>query len=1055
MKILNYYFLKNSCRPINKVLICLVLFLGTFLMSMAQIPIKGKILDENDSPMAGVSILIKGTTTGTVTNIDGEFSLQANEGDVLVINMVGYLTEEIPITAATGSINLKLSPDLIGLEQVVVVGYGTQRKGDLTAAISNVNADEFVKGSVKDMGQLLQGKVAGLNITTPDGNPSSSSQITLRGQVSIGTNSDVLIIIDGVPALSEKNQDGYSQSVDPLKLVAPQDIENITVLKDGSASAIYGARGNNGVIIITTKQGKKNQGLSLEYNTQVSTEFVSKRSDMLDADDFMRMQYDTLPGGENILKLIQPVENPTKTDWFKEITRTPFSQMHNLTIRGGKENTGYVANLNYNKAQGIFIKSQVENLKARFNINQSMFDDKLTLSAGILSGFKNDPTIDPGLAYRNSLTRNPTDRVKDDEGNWQERDGFQYYNPVSILNEETSMSKERYNWLNGSVTYNPIKGLYLKLMVGHNTWNMNWSDYQTLKHFESLKNGHNGIAKQESQNTTDKLLEYTMEYTKMFGNHTVTLLGGYSYSDHVWERTYMQNENFPSDIFGYNNIGQGAALVSGKNVEMTSEKNSHKLIGFFGRINYNFSNKYLLQASIRHEGSSKFGANNKWGNFPSFQAGWRVKNESFLKDIGFISELKLRFGYGVTGEVPNESYLSLSTIEYDANRYFYYNGNWLASMKFTQNANPDLRWEKKTEYNYGIDWGVFNSRLSGSFDIYNRLTSDLLYNYAVPVPPNRADHTWANVGSMRNKGVEVLLNVIPVQRPNFEWTSTFSFSANKNKLESLEDANYKLSGKYLSGGYTGDPIQMSTHRMYVGQPVGDIYGYKVVGYYATTYKKNKKAYDTLAYWNIDRPEIKEILDGEGNVVQAAQEADTVKYSSRKDGDIQKLGNGIPKYFMSWSNTVRYKNFDLTFSLRGAFGFQILNFERMFYDSPNASSNTLKSAYKRYKTEYVDENDNIQYGYYMLGETGAVTSLYVENGDYLKIDNITLGYNFQPKKTQIIKSGRIYFSVNNVYTFTNYSGVDPEVTRQWDRAGDDDKDKYPTTRRFTVGLDIRF
>lgn len=482
------------------------LLLFTFLVSgqiaLAQTIIKGTITDPNGAPLPGATIIIKGTSKGTISDIEGKYTLTAKENDILVFSSVGYATKEITVTQGASTIDVSMETDLLKLDEVVVIGYGTQRKGDLTAAITSVKSDEFISGSVKDAGQLLQGKIAGLNITTIDGDPAGNSQITLRGQVSINANSDVLVIIDGIPG-------------GDLKTVATQDIADVTVLKDGSSSAIYGVRGNNGVMIITTKRGMKNQPLSVEYSGYVSTETISKKLSILTADDFYRMANDTLPGGSNIYRKIQiEPDGTTSTDWLSEITRTPVSQMHNLTISGGSDKSNYIANFNYNNAQGIFIKSQVENLKARFDINQSMLNDKLTFNLGILSGITNNPSVNPGLAYRNTITRNPTDRVKDEIGNWQERPGFQYYNPVSMLNEEISNSRSRYNWTHGTVTLKPIPGLFLKLLLDRNVWNYNWGDYLTKKHYESVINAQNAIAQLEAQTSIDDLLEYTMEYTK-------------------------------------------------------------------------------------------------------------------------------------------------------------------------------------------------------------------------------------------------------------------------------------------------------------------------------------------------------------------------------------------------------------------------------------------------------------------------------------------------------------------------------------------------------------
>ena len=990
----------------------------------------------NGDPLPGVNVIIKGTSQGTVTDVDGNYSIVvASDDAVLVFSFIGYLAQEIKVGSQTG-IDVSLAETVESLDEIVVIGYGSQRKGDVTASIASVKSEDFIQGNVKDAGQLLQGKVAGLNITNPSGDPNAEVEILLRGYTTLNGIRTPYVIIDGIPG-------------GDLKTVAPQDIESIDVLKDGSAAAIYGTRGTNGVIIITTKTGRKNQPMTLTYNTYVSTQQISRRMDMLDASDYQRMADDTLKGGLNISKKIY--DYGYETDWVDEITRTPVSQMHNITLTGGADHTTYTGSFNYNNAQGIFLKSSVENYKVRMDISQSMFKDILTVNLGLLSGQTNNPSVDPSNAYYQSLIRNPTDRVKDTLGNWQERDGYFYYNPVALLQEDDVLDEQRYTWMHGVITLVPIKGLTMKLLMDRNVWNSNWNRATTFQHQSATIDGIQGIVEKSSSQSIDNILEFTTEYAKVIGSHSFSVLGGYSYSDNFYTTYWVKNQNFPTDVFGYYNIPIGKDLKDGT-AQMSNTTTMNKLIGFIGRVNYSYAGKYLFQASLRREGSSKFGPNNQWGNFPAVQVGWRISEESFMNGIAAINDLKIRIGYGVTGIEPIDPYLSLTSLEYDDQEYFYYDGEWIQTLAPNRSNNPDLKWESKSEVNLGLDLLILNNRINGSIDLYQRTNEGLIDWYNVPSPPYPATTIVANAGKITNKGIEVLLNAIAVKGKNFVWNTGITFSMNKNKLVSLSNDEFKFSTEYLGGGYTGEPIQAETHRVYMGEELGTFWGYKVVGAYPEKYKiPGSKDVDSIARLWIDVPVLTDPVTGE-----ITQEADTIKL---KNSDLAKhrqaLGNGIPKYYLSWNNTFTYKSFDLGILMRGAFGFEILNFADMFYGNTVYDNNNLRSAYDKVETTFTTTTGEEKTGYYLFRDDLAVTSWNIEPGGYWKIDNVTLGYTLHPKKNKYLKSLRVYFSGLNLYTFTNYTGVDPEVTRDIRFAGDDVKEKYPTTRVYTIGLDVTF
>lgn len=951
---------------------------------------------EDGRTLPGTTVLQKGTNKGTVTDLDGNFSITVPEGATLVFSFVGMSTQEVPV-GTSNVIDVVLEPDYARLDEVVVIGYGSVRKAELTSSVSSVKSDDFVKGSVRDAGQLLQGKVAGLAVSSPSGNPADEVQILLRGNTSIyNRDQSPLIIIDGVPG-------------GRLSSIAPEDIESFDVLKDGSAAAIYGTRGTNGVILVTTKRAQERGPLLVEYNGYVSTQTILKQMDFLDAEDYRRL----IREGNATLQDIG-----YSTDFLDEITQTPVSHMHNLTFSGGSENTSIITNINYNYQEGIFQRSDIERLKTRLDVTHRMLDGKITANAAIYGDIVSyfaggDGYSFNNLIYRQALIRNPTEPIKNADGTWYENVGkFQYQNPVTMLEETDGKNKERELRLVGSLVYEPIEGLRGKILASTTLWDQFRGYSESKQHISNTRDGMNGYASVGTTSRNTNLFDLTVDYTKILGSHRVVLLGGYSYQDFFNEGFWQNNYDFPTDAYSYHNISQGNALQEGL-AEMDSYKNSSKLIGFFARVNYGFNDKYLLMASVRREGSSKFGENYQWGTFPAVSVGWRISNESFMQNVSLLDDLKLRFGYGVTGTEPSSSYLSLTRLTYSSRMY--YNGEWVQTLVPASNPNPDLRWEKKEEINIGLDVAILNNRISSSIDVYRRRTVDLLWNYNVPVPPNLYSNILANVGQIDNTGLEALLQIVPVRTSNLEWISGITYSTNTNELVSLTNELYETTTDYFNVGGTGDPIQTYTHRVQVGEPIGNFYGYKSLDV------------DDNGLW---------ILEAEDGTPLA-------DYFARTEDDKHVLGNGLPKHYLNFNNTVRYKNFDLTVSMRGAFGFQILNFQRMFYENPTITYNMLETAF-----------DPV-YGKQILDASQEYTSYYIEDGDYWKIQNVVLGYNHQFKQNSFIKQARIYASGLNMFTFTGYKGIDPEVSILGLSPGNDNRDKYPTTRVWTFGINLNF
>lgn len=981
-----------------KHLFLLLTLLSFSLTALAQQKVTGKVKDSSGEPVIGASVIVKGNNTmGTITDFDGNFMLDVPAKSVLVISYIGYVTQEVP-TAGKNSLEIVLKEDTKTLDEVVVIGYGTQRKGDVTSSVASVKADNFVKGAVKDVGQLIQGKVAGLAITNPNGDPTGSTQIRLRGTNTIGgANTAPLVLIDGIPG--------------ELGTVAPEDVESVDVLKDGSAAAIYGTRGTNGVILITTKQAKGVDINQVEYNGYVSTSLIAKKLDMLNADEFRTLYPDQDHGAD--------------TDWIDEISRTPVSHVHNLSLMGGNSKTNYIANLNYASRQGIMKKSDFESFQGRIEVTHRMFDDKLKLKFGLF-GKKNQMESTTsggsfrGWVYGQATRRNPTDPVRNEDGTWNENvSKFEYENPLALLYEAEGNVKKTQLRYNGNIVYNPIKDLTLSAVFSYIRDNMNRGYGETLNHISALRDGLAGWSSVGAYTKMEKLMELTAQYNKEIGAHKFSVLGGYSYNETDFEELWIDNYGFQDDYFGgWHNIGIGSALKDGK-ANIGSKKTPTNLIGFFGRATYSFKNRYLLMGALRYEGASQlWGTDNAWGLFPSISVGWRITEEAFMKNQKIFDDLKLRVGYGVTGSQPKDPFLGVAMLKYGS--YAFVNGNWVQTIVPASNPNPDLKWEEKKETNIGLDFVSWGGRLSGSIDYYNRDVDGLIYEYGVPTPPNLYNKTMANGGTMRNRGVEVLVTVVPVQNKDFEWSTTGTFSLNSNKLISLSGSIFKSDYDYFNTGtveYSGQVAD--SHRVQVGESIGNFYGFKVVD-----------------------------VDSEGRWIYEDRNGELVNYKdfTHAPEDKHVIGNGLPKWYAGWNNTLRYKNFDLNVTMRGAFGFQIINGGRMNYENVKNSrfENRLKSV------------NDLVFGKHTLSPEvePEFNSYYVEDGDYWKIDNITLGYSFG-QVGKYIKSLRIYGSVLNALTITRYKGIDPEVSTDGLTPGYDTRDRYPSVRSFTFGVNVKF
>ncbi|MGZ8558360.1 MAG: SusC/RagA family TonB-linked outer membrane protein [Chitinophagaceae bacterium] len=956
----------------------------------AQISVQGKVTDNANQPLPGVSVTVKENSTGTTTNSEGNFTLSVpTQRSVLIFSYVGFPTQEVTVGNQT-TINLALSPTAGQLNEVVVTGYGTQKRREVTSAITTVNAEQFNKGNISDVAQLLQGKVAGLSISRPGGNPNGGFTIRLRGLSTLGANTSPLIVVDG-------------QVGADINTIDPNDIQSIDILKDAASGAIYGTRASSGVIIITTKKGGRVPVVT--YNGSVTSEKPVEFTPHMSAAEFKAA------GGKDLGSV---------TDWNKAITRTAISHIHNLSLSGGSGGgTSYNASINYRDAQGVAIRTGFNQVNAHFGLAQRAMKDRFnfTLDATIT---RRTSTFGWDRAFQYATIFNPTAplRTTDVPGpgglnltgsGYVEQNFVEYANPLAVLEQNTNEGIIKRTNINGTASYEIIRGLkFLIRYSQQSSSNYRWA-YLPKTSFDTrlLAGGSgftkNGLAQQQDDENYSRLYENTLSYDrKVFGNLNLAAVAGYSYQSFSSNGLYVRAGDFLSDV-NSDNIFNAGDFKNGKAVS-NSYKNGSRLIAFFGRLNLNYNDLAFLSASFRREGSTMFGENNKWGMFPAVSAGLDI---SKLTEIPHVNSLKLRGSYGITGALPPGPYFSLFLYT-PTGRSFLYNGVYIPSYGPGQNANPDLKWEKKAEFDIGLDFALLNNRLTGSFDYYNRKTSDILFYALVPVPPNPTDRTWQNIGTLENKGVEIVLGYDVFKNKTFNWNTSGNFSTFNVKLTEL---NAPVVASNL-----GSPGQEQTQitRAAEGEKIGIIWG----PIYRGLDPSGKFLFD----------------DGTGKAVLS----DTYK---------TKIGNGLPKFELGWTNTFRYKNFDFNFFLRGSFGHDIVNTYRAFFEN---STPTNIASYNVVTTKYFDP---------ALKSQPTFSSLYVEKGSFVKLDNATLGYDFNFKGNSPIKGLRVFVNGQNLFVITDYTGIDPEVRYSYGgnilAPGVDARDTWVRTRSFTLGANLKF
>lgn len=994
---------KSNCK-FQCLFFLLFMFVGCQLMSAQQISIKGTVTDPSGEPLIGVSVTVPGTRIGAATDIDGNFSLEADSKGKLKFSYIGYVTMEEAINGRN-VINVVMKENSEVLDEVVVIGYGTMDKKELTSAISHVGEKDFLTVSSLDPSMMIQGKVPGVSITnTGAGDPNNQASIQIRGVSSRSAGLGPLIVIDGVPGGNLTN-------------INPNDIASFDILKDGAASAIYGTRGSNGVILVTTKKGSQDGNTHTSYSGTFAWDKVVKELDIMSAQDYRDVR---LGWGD------RGVDLGGNLDWLDAVSRTGFTMQHTLTVSGGNERSNYRVSADYRDANGVDLRSNREEYGARASVMHTTKGGLFTINLNVAPRIIYRDNADWGV-FRNAIEANPTTPLMDPENpnlyyNFQGQ--VVGSNPVELQKLEKNHSDTKLLDWDGTIKLNLLPLLAKDGTSGHNlSTQIMFADHQYSNNDSwfrpststlAINGGYDGEASRAYSKERQYVVEWLTNYnTRIADKHNIKAMVGYSYQYSQYQGFSACNKDFPNDGLGADNIGSGELAKEEGEVLMSSYKNDAKLISFFGRVSYDFEGKYLFTASLRHEGSSKFGANHKWGDFPAVSAGWRISQESFMKDIEWINDLKIRADYGVTGNQDFGSYNSLSTMT--GFGYYFYNGKYYQVWGPAKNVNPDLRWEKGKNWNIGLDFSLFNNRFYGSLNYFNRRQQDLLGNYKVSVPPYLFDETFVNVGTMKNTGFEFDLSFNAVNTKDFSYNFNVIGTVMSNKFVDFSNSEYVGQDFYNMCG-TEDPYPYyNLQRIEKGKSLGNFYMWKYAGI--------TNGGEWLVY------------DKDGDIIRASQATDE---------DRQVVGNGMPKFTMSTSHNFRYKNFDLALFFRGAFGFDLFNIHDFYYGTRNFTGNVLKKAYGK--------NFDIN------PEANPVASDYfLERGDYFKLDMLTLGYTLPTPKCRFLDRLRVYGTVKNVFTITKFSGVDPSTyqVNGLTPGGQGSRTYYPSTRQFIVGLQLDF
>lgn len=1001
-------------------------FFITALSANAQNAVTGTVTDQAGEPLIGASVMVPGTTVGTSTDVDGNFKINVAQGKKLRVSYVGYVTKEVVVKGSNLTIALKEDNEV--LDEVVVIGYGTMKKKDLTGSITTVNSKDLNIGSYTDPGQLLQGKVPGLVVVQNSDPNGGVNSMVLRGASTLSQSTSPLYVVDGIPGVD-------------LNLIPPADIESIDVLRDASATAIYGSKAANGVIIVTTKRGAEGPA-HVSYQGYVSWDRIANDHKMMNAEELRALASEI---GVNL-----NYDRGCDTNWQKEVQRTGFAHNHNLSISGGSKSTTYNASLNYIARDGVIRGSGNNLFTARAYVETKVLKDRLLLGAGLNGNIRNewgvnDRDAGDGKAVYNAMYYySPLVPVREEDGSWfsHGRTFSQNYNPMTMINENVSRTQRRKFQVTGKAQFKIIDGLFLNGNFSYQNNSWDFKSYKSSKAEWFGANEKNGSASRRTATDIHKLMEIYANWDKTFKDvHKVALMAGYS-----WEQSdnndgfNASSYNFFDDSLGWENLG--AANSYSSNPVSSNVRETKRMISFYGRANYSYDSKYLFQVAVRRDGASVFGSNNKWATFPSASVAWRLSDEEWLRPLGEIGDFKIRAGWGQSGN-SNGFNIYTSRLYYvvSGDRFPYVDPDTgleeeYKKVNVASNQNDNLKWETTSMLNLGLDFSFLGGRINGTIEYYNKDTKDMIWGYNVPLTHYPFGSMVANVGKMRNRGVELTLNAVPVQTKDWNWSTSLNLSHNANKIVSISDPTAGFNAGILDRYSTNVPECSSfetfaVQRIIEGQPIGTFFMFEWAGYdengQSRFYTYDKTSADTFG---------ERIVDENGNYV-------TTTTPEAKDRVI--VGNAQPKLTMGWNNNITWKNWDLNLFFTGVFGQKILNEPRSYFGyvgNVALGKNVMKNI-----REFQDLRDlHSQYP----------SDRYLEDGSYFKLATITLGYTFRNCFNGWLRDVRLYVSANNVFTITGYKGRDPEICLDGETPGIDSRhDHYPRTRQILVGLNVNF
>lgn len=987
---------KTNGRIMKRVLLSSALLLVSTL-TFAQSKVSGTVKDANGEPLIGVSVMEVGTNNGAVTDINGNYTLNVKPGAKLKLSYIGFTSKTIK---ASGNSQIVLDEDNTALNEVVVVGYGTMRRKDVTSSITTVKAEDLNQGVFTDPGQMLQGKVPGL-VVSSTADPNGSPTITLRGASTLRTGAmSPYYVVDGIPGVD-------------ISIVSPEDIESIDVLRDATATAIYGSKAANGVIIITTKKGAEEK-TNVSYNGYVAFDNILKKYDVCTADDLRQYAKDnniTLKdGGAN-------------TDWQDEVLRTGISHNHNVNISGGNGATNYMISADLRKREGVIKMTGFDRFNVRSLVSTKTLKDHLTVSLGANMMYGKHfgvPSGNEGASVLDAMNYySPTNAIKNADGIWTVGSGSKNYNPLALMEENKSETVWKRNQFVGKTALELWKGF---------VWSVNysWSNYQSTYSAYNTRNSQlEGIGNKNGQATRntyfgrEQTFETYLNYDFKVGKSKWGLMGGYSWEEKKNNDGFgLSVEGYYNDDLGWYNMSYAQTILGVQNSVQSGYLEKVRNISFYGRVNYSFDSRYMLQATIRRDGSSVFGKNNRWGTFPSVSAAWNITEEKFMQNQHIFDNLKLRAGYGISGNAMGfDVYSSYNT--YGASGTFVYDGKTYRTYGATKNANPDLKWESTGMLNIGLDFAFLKGRLNGTVEVYHKKTKDLIWSY--PVSTTQYIYGWmdANVGEMTNKGIEFTLNAVPVRTKNFMWSTTLNLSHNKNTVDKMQNETFHTTnltqGDPMVAGVSADGW---TQRIMEGEPIGTFYTYQ----YAGIVNGRSEYY---------------VLDENGN-----RTGETTNNPSLKDRSI--TGCAQPKLNAGWNNTLTYKNWSLNAFITGVFGNDVYNSARAHYTAAQMFSDG-KNVLKEFLSNPVGD-----------ASSSLPSDRYIEKGSYVRLQTLSLSYTFRNCFNDWIQDLTLYGTANNLFTITNYKGLDPEVNMGGIDPGIDYRwSRYPHTRTFMVGVKINF